>query len=52
MGCAQAIGGEGYREVDGRLLPTKGSAVYAYPEGDFTYGAFTLRTIAYDLARP
>jgi hypothetical protein len=43
---------EGYREIDGRLLPTKGSAVYAYPEGDFTYGAFTLRSIAYDVACP
>ena len=39
-------------EIDGRRLPTRGSAVYAYPEGDFTYGAFTLRSIAYDLAYP
>jgi hypothetical protein len=43
---------EGYREIDGRRLPTRGRAVYAYPEGDFTYGAFTLRSIAYDVPHP
>jgi hypothetical protein len=43
---------EGCREIDGRLLPTRGSAVYAHPEGDFTYGAVTLRSIAYNVTRP
>ncbi len=41
-----------YREFDGRRLPTRGSAVYAYPDGDRTYGRFTLRAIDYDLAAP
>ena len=37
-----------YREVDGRLLPRTGRAVYAYPEGDFTYGDFEVRGLAYE----
>jgi len=41
-----------YQEINGLRLPTRGSAVYAYPDGPFTYGAFTLRSIAYDLAAP
>jgi hypothetical protein len=43
---------EGYREVGGRWLPTGGAGVYRYPEGDFTYGRFSLTSIAYDLAGP
>ena len=38
-----------YQLIDGRRLPTRGRAVYTYPEGPFTYGAFTLRSIAYDV---
>ena len=41
-----------YRDVDGRRLPTRGSAVYARPDGDFTYGRFTLRSIACDVPPP
>jgi hypothetical protein len=41
-----------YRLIDGRRLPTRGRAVYAYPDGPFTYGAFTLRSIAYDVPGP
>lgn len=35
--------------IDDRRLPTRGSAVYDRPEGPFTYGEFTLRSIAFDL---
>ncbi len=43
----------GHRELGvGLRLPTRGSAVYARPDGPFTYGEFTLRSIAYDLAGP
>jgi hypothetical protein len=43
---------EGYRDLDGRHLPTRGSAVYSYPDGDFTYGRFEISSIAYDCAGP
>ncbi len=39
----------GWQEIDGRRLPTRGSAVYRYPEGDFTYGVFTIRSVEYDV---
>ena len=39
-----------YRVIDGRRLPTRGTAVYARPEGPLAYGEFTLRSIAYDAA--
>jgi len=42
----------GYHETGGLRLPTRGSAVYARPGGPFTYGAFRLESIAYDLAAP
>ena len=38
--------------MDGRWLPARGAAVYAYPEGDFTYGDFVLKAVTYDLAGP
>jgi len=31
-------------------LPARGSTVYERPDGPFTYGEFTLRSIAFDLA--
>jgi len=40
---------EGYQLFDGRRLPTRGAAVYAYPEGPFTYGKFRLKSIAYEV---
>jgi len=43
---------EGYRQLNGLRLPTRGAAVYAYPEGDFTYGRFQLRSVAHDVAAP
>lgn len=41
-----------FRDVDGRRVPTTGRAVYHFPEGDFTYGVFTLAGIAWDVAGP
>ncbi len=43
---------EGHRELDGRWLPTRGVAIYHYPEGAFTYGIFVLTAIEYDVATP
>lgn len=31
---------DGWQVVDGRAVPTRGSAVWHLPEGDFTYGVF------------
>jgi hypothetical protein len=39
-----------YQVIDGLRLPTSGEAVYQRPEGPFTYGTFTLRSVAYDVA--
>ena len=41
-----------YRDVNGLHLVHRGSAVYAHPDGPFTYGAFTLRSIEYDVMAP
>jgi hypothetical protein len=42
----------GYQVRDGLRLPTRGSAVYRYPAGDFTYGRFTLKSLSYDVTGP
>jgi hypothetical protein len=39
-----------YRVIDGNRVPTRGSTIYARPEGPFTYGEFTLCSIAWDIA--
>jgi hypothetical protein len=41
-----------YTEADGLFVATRGSTVYARPGGPFTYGEFTLRSIAFDLPQP
>lgn len=41
-----------YLEMDGRRLPTSGAAMYARPDGDFTYGRFRLKSIAYNVEAP
>jgi hypothetical protein len=41
-----------YREIGGIRLPTRGSTVYARPDGPFTYGEFTLRSVAFDVPEP
>ena len=38
-----------YQEIDGRMIPTVGKTIWQYPEGDFTYGQFTLKNIQYNL---
>jgi hypothetical protein len=41
-----------YTTVDGLLVPTRGDAVYARPDGPFAYGQFTVRSVSLDLAGP
>jgi hypothetical protein len=38
-----------YKEIDGRRIPTYGKTIWHYPEGDFTYGTFTLKSIDYNV---
>jgi hypothetical protein len=38
-----------YEDFEGRKIPTFGKAVWNYPEGDFTYGEFELKKIAYNV---
>lgn len=38
-----------YEMVNGLLLSTYGETVWHYPEGDFTYGKFWLKELAYDI---
>jgi len=38
-----------YKEFEGRKIPTIGKAIWNYPEGDFMYGAFILKSIKYNL---
>ncbi len=40
-----------YREMNGRLLPAYGEAIWHYPEGDFTYGRFYIDRVDYNLAK-
>jgi hypothetical protein len=41
-----------HREISGLRVPTRDSTVDARPDGPFTYGEFTLRSIAHDLPEP
>ncbi len=41
-----------YRDLDGRHLLHRGATVYHRPDGPFTYGDFTMRSIQYDLLGP
>jgi hypothetical protein len=41
-----------HRTFGGIRLPARGSTVYTRPDGPFTYGEFTLRSVAYDLPGP
>jgi hypothetical protein len=38
-----------YKEFDGRRVPTFGETIWNYPEGDFTYGTFRLKSITYNV---
>lgn len=39
-----------YKEFDGRKIPTYGKTIWHYPEGEFTYGVFTLKSIKYNVS--
>jgi hypothetical protein len=39
-----------YKEVNGYRLPTIGEAVWHYPDGEFVYGKFHLKSIEYNVA--
>jgi hypothetical protein len=41
-----------YRDIDGRHLIHSGAAVYHRPDGPFTYGEFSMRSIKYDVPGP
>lgn len=38
-----------YQEIEGRRIPTVGKTIWNYPEGEFTYGVFKLRSIRYNV---
>ncbi|HLO90252.1 MAG TPA: DUF6544 family protein [Lentimicrobium sp.] len=40
-----------YKEIDGRKIPTIGKTIWHYPEGDFIYGEFTLKSIKYNVTK-
>jgi hypothetical protein len=39
-----------YKEFNGRKIPTVGRTIWNYPEGDFTYGVFKLKSIKYNVS--
>lgn len=41
-----------YRDIGDRHLMDRGATVYLRPDGPFTYGEFTSRSIQYDLRDP
>jgi hypothetical protein len=41
-----------HRDVGGMHLLHRGNAVYDHPDGPFTYGEFTMRSIEYDVTGP
>jgi hypothetical protein len=41
-----------YRDLDGRHVIHRGAAVYLRPDGPFTYGQFTMRSVQYDVPGP
>ncbi len=41
-----------YRDLDGRHILHRGGAAYLRPDGPFTYGEFTMRSIRYDVPGP
>lgn len=40
-----------YKEFEGRKIPTIGKTIWHYPEGNFTYGEFKLRSIRYNIQK-
>ncbi|NVO21534.1 MAG: hypothetical protein HXX13_17665 [Bacteroidetes bacterium] len=40
-----------YIELDGRRIPSYGETIWHYPDGDFTYGRFSLKSIKYNVSQ-
>jgi hypothetical protein len=40
-----------YEQVDGYKLPTYGEAIWHYPDGEFVYGKFHLKEVAYNVTQ-
>ncbi len=38
-----------YKDFDGRHIPSLGKTIWHYPEGDFIYGVFKLKSIKYNV---
>jgi hypothetical protein len=38
-----------YKDIEGRRIPGYGETIWHYPEGDFTYGKFSLKSIKYNV---
>ncbi len=38
-----------YREINGRLLPTYGEAIWHYPDREFCYGRFRVKELRYNV---
>jgi hypothetical protein len=39
-----------YKLIDGRNVPTYGETIWHYPDGEFVYGKFTLKSVGYNVA--
>jgi hypothetical protein len=39
-----------YKNINGINVPTYGEAIWHYPDGEFVYGKFSLKTIHYNLS--
>lgn len=40
-----------YKDINGYRLASYAETIYTYPDGDFTYGTFTLKKIGYNLSK-
>ena len=40
-----------YKIINGLHLPTYGEAIWNYPEGDFMYGKFHLKSVEYNVSK-
>jgi hypothetical protein len=41
---------EGYKNINGMNVMSGGEAIWHYPDGDFTYGKFSLKSIGYNIS--
>ncbi len=40
-----------YQEINGRIVPTYGETIWHYPDGEFVYGKFRLKSIEYNVLK-